>query len=158
MTYAQNQLIVCSLVGCHKFKPKSQYNNNRQYNYGWQRWSGLADKSSDLVCSDICGWYCWQNWWALSWQKLTKVVRLTKTVDMNWQNWWAVTKVVEVTKVGATSASHESRMIPSTFSTIHFAMFPLRGVILGPMSSTPSFPINSPLHHTLYYNSHPPSG
>ena len=63
---------------------------------------GPCDKSSDLICSDICCWYCWQNWWALSWQKLTKVVILTKAVDINWQKWWAVTKVVEVTKVGAT--------------------------------------------------------
>ena len=61
-----------------------------------------VDKSSDLVRSDISGWYLWQNWWALNWQKLTKVVRLTKVVDLNWQKSWAVTKVVEVTQVGAT--------------------------------------------------------
>ena len=30
MTDAQNQLIVCSLVGCHKFKPKSQYKVHNQ--------------------------------------------------------------------------------------------------------------------------------
>ena len=31
MTDAQNQLIVCSLVGSHKFKPKSQYKHRLRY-------------------------------------------------------------------------------------------------------------------------------
>ena len=67
-----------------------------------EKWSVLVDKSSDLICSDISGWYIRQHWWPLSWSQLTKVVRLTNMVVMNWQNWWAVAKVGELTKVGAT--------------------------------------------------------
>ena len=51
--------------------------------------------------------------------------------------------------------SRDSRMISSTFPPIHFAMLPLRCVRL--RCSRPSFHMNFPLYHALYYSSHPPS-
>ena len=82
---------------------------------------------------------------------------------MNWQNWWAVTKVVEVTKVGATAArSRNARdgsramwavavpLTAQTVTSLDLPIFPFRTAsTFSPISSPP--PSASWMPHTWMF-------